>query len=63
VISRIEKRISHVSFLPVENGEGIQILRYENGQKYEPHWDFFFDKVNSDPRTGGQRIATMLMYL
>jgi len=22
----------------VHNGEGLQVLRYENTQKYEPHW-------------------------
>jgi hypothetical protein len=29
VIQRIEERIARVSFLPVENGEGLQVLRYE----------------------------------
>ena len=29
MIRRIEKRLSHVSFLPVENGEGLQILHYQ----------------------------------
>lgn len=26
------------TLLPVHNGEGLQVLRYENTQKYEPHW-------------------------
>lgn len=29
----------------------------------QPHHDFFWDKVNADPAHGGQRIATVLMYL
>ena len=29
VIQRIEERIARISFLPVENGEGLQVLRYE----------------------------------
>ena len=33
-----------VSHLPAENGEGLQILHYVNGQKYEPHHDFFHDR-------------------
>ena len=33
-----------VSHLPVENGEGMQVLHYVHGQKYEPHHDFFHDK-------------------
>lgn len=44
-----------------ENGESIQILHYENGQKYEPHFDYFHDKVNQE--LGGHRVATVLMYL
>jgi prolyl 4-hydroxylase len=63
VIERIEKRISLVSHIPEENGEGLQILHYTNGQKYEPHHDFFHDKYNARPENGGQRIATVLMYL
>lgn len=44
-----------------ENGEAIQVLRYENGEKYEPHYDYFHDKNNI--ALGGHRIATVLMYL
>lgn len=36
--TEVEKRIAAWSLLPVENGEGLQVLRYQNGQKYEPHW-------------------------
>ena len=39
----------------------MQILHYEHGQKYEPHYDFFHDKANRD--WGGHRVATVLMYL
>lgn len=44
-----------------ENGESMQILHYEHGEKYEPHFDYFHDKVNQ--QLGGHRIATVLMYL
>jgi len=33
------------------------------GQKYDPHHDFFYDQINARPEHGGQRIATVLMYL
>lgn len=49
--------------IPAENQEGMQILHYHDGEKYEPHWDYFNDPVNARPETGGQRIATVLMYL
>lgn len=37
------------------------MLRYEEGQKYEAHHDYFVDKVNI--ARGGHRLATVLMYL
>lgn len=61
IVSRIEDKIAAWTFLPKENGEDIQVLRYEEGQKYEPHFDYFTDKVNIV--RGGHRIATVLMYL
>ncbi|KAM7280032.1 hypothetical protein ACFE04_007166 [Oxalis oulophora] len=61
VVARIEDRIAAWTFLAPENGEALQILHYENGQKYEPHYDYFHDKANLE--IGGHRIATVLMYL
>jgi prolyl 4-hydroxylase len=49
--------------IPEDNQEGFQILHYVNGQKYEPHHDYFHDKLNQAPSHGGQRVATVLMYL
>ena len=63
VITEIERRIARVTQLPMLNGEGLQILHYVDGQKYEPHHDFFHDSVNQAPELGGQRVATILMYL
>ncbi|XP_077210173.1 putative prolyl 4-hydroxylase 7 isoform X2 [Tasmannia lanceolata] len=60
-VTTIEHRIAAWTFLPTENGEAIQILRYEHGEKYEPHFDYFHDKTNQI--LGGHRIATVLMYL
>jgi prolyl 4-hydroxylase len=66
LIQKIEQRISDLTGIPVENGEGIQVLRYEKGQQYKPHFDYFpEDKEGSAThiKNGGQRIATFLMYL
>lgn len=49
--------------IPQENQEGFQILHYEDGQKYEPHHDYFHDEFNKAASHGGQRLATVLMYL
>lgn len=61
MIQAIEKRISVYSQIPAENGELIQVLRYEKSQFYRAHHDYFSDTFNV--KRGGQRIATMLMYL
>ncbi|RZB60729.1 putative prolyl 4-hydroxylase 10 isoform B, partial [Glycine soja] len=61
IVRNIEKRIADVTFIPIEHGEPLHVIRYAVGQYYEPHVDYFeeeFSLVN-----GGQRIATMLMYL
>ncbi|XP_031098102.1 probable prolyl 4-hydroxylase 4 [Ipomoea triloba] len=61
IVSGIEEKIATWTFLPKDNGEDIQVLRYEEGQKYESHHDYFVDKVNIV--RGGHRMATVLMYL
>lgn len=58
----VGSNLMDISFFSLpENGEDIQVLRYEEGQKYEPHYDYFSDKVNIV--RGGHRLATVLMYL
>lgn len=61
VIEAVERRVAQWSLTPVHNGEGLQVLRYRDGQKYDSHWDWFFDSVNTE--NGGNRWATVLMYL
>jgi len=63
IVNKIEAKIAEASQIPEDNGEGLQILQYQIGQKYEAHYDYFHDKFNNDASKGGQRIATMLMYL
>jgi prolyl 4-hydroxylase len=63
VVAEIETRLAGITLVPFSHGEALQILRYEDGQKYEPHNDFFWDLQNSDPAMGGQRVATVLAYL
>ena len=66
LVTCIEQRISNLTGLPVEHGEGIQILRYDIGQEYRKHYDYFNPERETTPhhiKRGGQRIATLLMYL
>ncbi|KAA8548542.1 hypothetical protein F0562_000191 [Nyssa sinensis] len=37
IVASVEDKIATWTFLPKENGEDIQVLRYEHGQKYDPH--------------------------
>ncbi|KAL4448907.1 hypothetical protein ABPG77_007624 [Micractinium sp. CCAP 211/92] len=62
VVAAIEERIARWTLLPVGNGEGLQVLNYQPGQEYQAHWDYFFDKQNGESN-GGNRYATVLMYL
>ncbi|XP_026429084.1 prolyl 4-hydroxylase 1-like [Papaver somniferum] len=61
IVQAIERRISVFSQVPVENGEPMQVFRYEKNQFFKLHHDYFSDTSNL--KQGGQRIATMLMYL
>jgi prolyl 4-hydroxylase len=66
LIDRIEQRIGHLLRWPVERGEGLQILHYRPGAEYRPHHDFFDPAQPGTPRIlerGGQRVATLVMYL
>lgn len=61
IIAGVEKKLSEWSLIPLGNGEGIQVLRYERDQEYKPHFDYFFHEQGTD--NGGNRLATVLMYL
>lgn len=66
VIERLEKRIESLTDSPVVNGEPLQILHYGLGGEYLPHHDYF-DPAEPGSQAhlsqGGQRIATMVIYL
>ena len=66
VLHEIEKRIAEFTMLPLENGEAIQVLNYGIGEEYKPHFDYFDRSTPGGAlcfNRGGQRIATMIMYL
>lgn len=66
LIDAIEDRVARLLNQPTEFQEGIQILEYGPTNEYKPHHDFF-DPVHGGHRMiisdGGQRMATVLMYL
>lgn len=66
LVQTIEHRIAKLLDLPVAHGEALQILNYKPGQQYEPHQDWF-DPAQASyapvTRIGGQRVASVIMYL
>ncbi len=66
VCARVEARIAALMQWPLENGEGLQVLRYQPGAEYKPHYDYF-DPAQAGTaavlKRGGQRVASLVMYL
>lgn len=66
MIKDIEERISRLTGLPIENGEGLQVVMYRPKGYYYGHWDYFAEEYEGNKAVinrGGQRIATVLIYL
>ncbi|MGE7545867.1 2OG-Fe(II) oxygenase [Sporosarcina newyorkensis] len=59
IVTRVKKRVSVVMNIPIEHGEGLQILRYTPGQQYRAHHDFF----SAESKVTNNRISTLVMYL
>jgi hypothetical protein len=63
VVKRIRARIARFSGFPVDHLEPLQVVRYERGQKYEGHHDYFDVCDLEDKTSSGRRQVTFLIYL
>ena len=66
VVGRLEARIAKLLNWPLENGEGLQVLHYQPGAEYKPHYDYFDPDQPGTPtilKRGGQRVGTLVIYL
>lgn len=66
LVGRIEQRLATLLDIPMNHGEGLQILHYLPGQEYEPHFDWFDPELpgyEAITAAGGQRVASVVMYL
>ena len=66
LVAQLEQRIAGLLDIPVSHGEGLQILHYLPGQEYTPHYDWFDPEqpgFAAVTERGGQRIASVVMYL
>lgn len=59
-VAKIEKRIAHIMNIPIEHGDGLQVLLYTPGQEYKPHYDYFAETSRA---SGNNRISTLVIYL
>ncbi len=62
----VAKRIADIVGLPLEQAENFQVIRYQSGQEYRPHFDAYDHQTERGQRTmqnGGQRLVTALCYL
>ena len=60
LIAQIEQRVTTLMHLPLNNAEGLQVLHYELGQQFKPHFDFFH---GDNPKSENNRISTLVIYL
>ncbi len=66
LIARLDRRFSEVMRLPLDHGEGIQVLRYEVGGETAPHHDFLAPTNAANQASlarSGQRVSTIITYL
>ena len=65
-IDAIEDKIVRFMGIPKENGETIQGQRYEVGQQFKSHHDWFYvtqDYWKTEQNQGGQRTWTAMIFL
>jgi len=66
VVQLVRARIASTTGLPVAHFESVNILHYDPGQQFEPHFDWIDPDVAhfaADLERLGQRQATALVYL
>jgi prolyl 4-hydroxylase len=66
LIDRLDRRICELMNGPIENGEGLQVLRYGPGGHTAPHFDFLIPTNPTNDaslKRSGQRSSTLMIYL
>lgn len=66
IVGAVAERIAAVVGLPLVHAEALQVIHYERGQEYRPHFDAYDLSTEKGRRycaRGGQRLVTTLAYL
>jgi len=66
LVAALDARFAEIMNLPVDHGEGLQVLRYRPGARYAPHVDFLVPRHAAGKASlsrSGQRVSTLVTYL
>lgn len=66
LVERLDRRMAALMNLPVEHGEGLQVLHYPEGAGSAPHFDFLVPSNAANRESvarSGQRVSTLVTYL
>jgi prolyl 4-hydroxylase len=66
LVAYAERRIARCAGVPLVQAEPLAVLRYEVGQEYRPHYDYFTAETlaaHQHHRISGQRTATVVTYI
>ena len=65
-IAALDARFAQIANLPIDHGEGLQVLRYAPGGHSAPHFDFLMPRNPTSEqslRRSGQRVSSLVAYL
>jgi prolyl 4-hydroxylase len=66
LVTKLKNLAANTTGIPIENQEGVHVIKYAVGGEYKSHHDFFHPNTNyydSAMENGGQRIYSCLFYL
>lgn len=61
ITQNIAQRAADMVGYPVSHVEGLQVVRYQKGQEFKPHYDYLPEHMKKN--RGSQRIFTFFIYL
>ncbi|GAA4013905.1 2OG-Fe(II) oxygenase [Actimicrobium antarcticum] len=66
LVARIDARLAALAGWPVAHAEPLQLQKYQAGNEYRPHVDWFDPALPGTAKhldKGGQRLGTIILYL
>jgi prolyl 4-hydroxylase len=64
LVKHIEELVMNVTGCTYDAIEPLQIVKYVDSQRYDPHFDYFDETIASEEiQQRGQRVTTILVYL